>query len=155
MTQGFKYFMVFLSQSTEEKMKRKKESREMASDRTLASSFLSHALILNLSQQDVLPTKMKEAHGSNTDTSGLLALRLQFRCHCQPCQRKKGLMLVFTLITDALRSGVAALMERGHNCSSKTVQTTHTQNTRRFDNTLQHQGRLKLPLISLKLQKFP
>lgn len=44
MTQGFKYFMVFLSQSTEGK----KESREMASDRTLASSFLSHALILNL-----------------------------------------------------------------------------------------------------------
>lgn len=89
MTQGFKYFMVFLSQSTEEKMKRKKESREMASDRTLASSFLSHALILNLSQQDVLPTKMKEAHGSNTDMSGLLALRLQFRCHCQPCQCKR------------------------------------------------------------------
>lgn len=85
MTQGFKYFMVFLSQSTEGK----KESREMASDRTLASSFLSHALILNLSQQDVLPTKMKEAHGSNTDKSGLLALRLQFKCQCQPYQRER------------------------------------------------------------------
>lgn len=35
MTQGFKYFMVFLSQSTKEKNEeeKKKESREMASDR--------------------------------------------------------------------------------------------------------------------------
>ncbi len=34
MTQGFKYFMVFLSQSTKEKNEEeKKESREMASDR--------------------------------------------------------------------------------------------------------------------------
>lgn len=59
MTQGFKYFMVFLSQSTKEREKKNEEGGEKKVEKwpvTLATSFLSQELILNLSQQDVLPT---------------------------------------------------------------------------------------------------
>lgn len=90
MTQGFKYFMVFLSQSTKEKNERKKKKVEKrpVTENVPHKLFKPCPDFKSISIR-CITNKMKEPHGSNTDMSGSLALRLQFRCHCQPYQCKK------------------------------------------------------------------
>lgn len=69
MTQGFKYFMVFLSQSTEKTRGGKKWP--VTENVRYELSFLSRALIFkSISNQDVIATNLKETYGilyRNTD----------------------------------------------------------------------------------------